>query len=104
MLASILEVASNLYQEDAGRKKPLSIHLRAHGIWSDGDRWRDVIESVLKTKIQQSKTRQARRKSNIELQDGFMKKKANAVKKGFGFLKGMMESKEKKFNKETLQY
>ena len=48
---SILEVSNNLYQEENGRKKPLSMQLRAHGIWVDCDRWRDVIESVLKAKI-----------------------------------------------------
>lgn len=85
-----------------------------HGIWQDTGAWRECIETTLKLKMNESALRMKRRANRASLvmpqkTEKEDKDKKSIVKstfnKGFGKLngkiKGLMQSKEQKFNVEA---
>lgn len=94
-----------------------------HGIWADTGAWRECIEATLKYRMYESNLRLKRRQSranSVSKRDQLPEKEgkgmlfsqkhkvvgagATAFKKGFGKIKGLMQSKEQKFNEEVAKH
>ena len=91
-----------------------------HGIWQDTGAWRECIETTLKLKMNESTQRMKRRASRASLalpqkqekEEKDIKSKFKSTgavfKRGFGKLdgkiKGLMQSKEQKFNEEAAKH
>jgi hypothetical protein len=129
LLAAILDCSQNLYYQNNRRKQTIASYLVDHGIWSDTGAWRECIEVTLKHKMDESALRMKRRasqrsgsttaaakrsasaareKESAKIAGERAKAAGAAFKKGFGKLngklKGLMQSKEQKFNEEAAKH
>ena len=97
LLYMVLE-SSQLVHYMAARKRKvyLTSLIADHGIWGDSNNWRDMIEYMIRLKIEDAHRRKKRREqmdAGRDDRNSFLKSSSgdsNFFKKGFKSLKGLM--------------